>query len=101
MYSIHGYDCKIYGLEGLNGSVIRSIIKRLEHKYPKQLFHCEDPCIIYVFTFYIVDNKYKIAFDIEYSILPSLIRSKRQKICHVFNDDNIKDIKSELVSVPN
>jgi hypothetical protein len=79
MLQIHGFPCRVLGLPD---SQIKGTLYRLENKYSKELFErISDPDVIFIFTFYVVGNRYKISFEAEYNtILPTLISRKKRKL---------------------
>jgi hypothetical protein len=79
MSQIHGFPCRVLGLPN---SQIKETLYRLENKYSKEFFErIGDLDVIFIFTFYVVGNRYKISFEAEYNtILPSLVSYKKRKL---------------------
>lgn len=67
MYQLYGIQCQV---NGIPKSKIKETLIRFEKKYDQNIFEFDkfdNEDAILMLTFYIVDGKYKILFEIEYN----------------------------------
>lgn len=96
MYQIHGFNCQVFGLPK---SQIQSYLKRLEQKYDKYLFENRSDGfdVIFILTFHVVNNRYKISFDVEYqTLLPPLKLPKKSIADLMYDFQNLKKKEEPL-----